>query len=68
MAVTLPQGEDLNEWIACNIADFYKQVRDVNTNPINNSKMSDIDALRICSSTVYSEHVSSDERDFEIYL
>ena len=26
MAVTLPQGEDLNEWIACNIADFYKQV------------------------------------------
>jgi len=25
MAVTLPQGEDLNEWIACNIADFYKQ-------------------------------------------
>ena len=27
MAVTLPQGEDLNEWIACNIADFYKQVQ-----------------------------------------
>lgn len=39
MAVTLPQGEDLNEWIACNIADFYKQVRDINKNHINNSKM-----------------------------
>ena len=26
MAVALPEGEDLNEWIACNISDFYKQV------------------------------------------
>ena len=27
LAVALPEGEDWNEWIACNIYDFYKQVK-----------------------------------------
>jgi len=26
MAVMLPEAEDENEWIACNIAEFYKQI------------------------------------------
>jgi MOB kinase activator 1 len=26
MATKLPEGEDLNEWVACNVVDFYNQI------------------------------------------
>lgn len=26
LAVVLPEGEDINEWVACNAVDFYNQV------------------------------------------
>jgi MOB kinase activator 1 len=26
LAVTLPEGEDLNEWLAVNVVDFYNQI------------------------------------------
>ena len=69
MAVTLPQGEDLNEWIACNIADFYKQVdhhsRGRSLGPIYRL---DNDVIRLRLTTLYIDDMPSNECHFEIHL
>ena len=69
MAVALPEGEDLNEWIACNISDFYKQVYE-NFFLVGFVKEIDISNCEVEKNQIFfsSEHNLSENLSYSVHV